>query len=508
MDKLKHTIEKIKTNKKVTVALDLTAMLLQSFVLMCMILYLAYTWEVLYQIIKDYYLGIAVLYFLISLALLQRVKIFNVVNIIFTAVFAYVAYKNVTPLIDMQDVYNAAVMKWTCSGVACVLLIDMIMYKKIARLKERNLVGSILYLVVALIAVVAGKAMHYSYLMIIPVMLLFLQRIDKNRFQRWLLCLSVGYYAAFLYTMIQSFISVPYTGERYYGIYINHGFFGIFIGGSFVCALWWFTILKRKNALKWQRLLTLIPMAFSLICIFINGARVSEFAVLVVSLVAICMFQEKIDKKSLLYRALVIVLFMGILTVVAVGLLYLLNGWDKESIEALIKNDILREKILYWQTRAKTMFNLESRYDIFEPGSIINAIDRFSSGRLSYWVTYLRATDFSPEASFYYESGEYAFSHPHNAYICWLYGLGIIPGVGLIIWIIYYLIQATIQFFKKNDMSVLSFLWVIYFMIAGINESVNWVVPVGFITLLLYYPLIAKYEEVQSSEEKEGQTHG
>lgn len=499
MQQLRDRWKKIQENKKFQLAVKVIIAALHIYLFTEMVLNLGYAWEVLFQVFKDHYLGMAVFYFLLSMALLQRVKIWNPVNIAFVVIFTFIARKNMLTLVEMPDLYNATVVKWMCGGMMCVLLIDMLMYKKIAKWKERNWVATAFYLVPACVNFFVADGLHYTYLLLFPFLCLFLLHIEKEKLMRWLFYLTVGYYAAFLYTMIKSFITVPYTGERYYGIYINHGFFGIFIGGAFVCALWWLIMLIRKKAPLWKKLLMLLPIGFAVVCAMMNSARVATLAIMVVAFVAICIWGGEPTAKKVAYRFVVVGILACILLVVAIGGMYVLSSYEKETLELIIDNDVLREKVIYWNNRAQTLFNAESKHGFFEAGSLLNAIDRFSSDRLSHWVAYLQETEMSAETNFAITVNGYEMPHPHNAYIYWLYGLGIIPGVIMIVWIISYLVQTVIQIFKKKDVYILSFLWVVYFMTAGINESVNWVVPVGFITLLLYYPLIMKYKEEEQS---------
>lgn len=502
MKKIMQRIDLIKRNEKTKSVVELIVMIIHVFLLAMMILNLGYTWEAPFQIFQEYYLGIAVFYFLVSIAFLQRVKVFNIINIIFAIIYTIIAHKNLMGLVEMPDLYNTVLVKWMCAGLMCVLTIDMLMYKKIAKIAERNIKGMFLYLIIALVAFFWSGGIHFSYLLLFPFLCLLLLRVEKVRLRQWIFLMTLGYYAAFTYTMIKSFIMVPYTGERYYGIYTNHGFFGMFIGGAFVCSLWWLIMLVRKKASLWKRILILIPIGFALICILMNESRGTELAVGVVGFIVICMWGGMQNKRQMFYRLAVISILVSILLVLLFGGLYILNSYDKETLQLVIQNDILREKLLYWHDRAHTLFNAESKYGIFESGSIINAIDRFSSGRLSHWITYFRAIEFSPDTKFYLEVNGYTLSQPHNVYIYWLYGLGIIPGAGLIIWIIFYLVQTIRQILKKNDLCVLSFLWVIYFMVTGINDSVNFAAPVGFLTILLYYPLIVKYKDAKKLKEE------
>ena len=42
------------------------------------------------------------------------------------------------------------------------------------------------------------------------------------------------------------------------------------------------------------------------------------------------------------------------------------NKYDEETMELLIENEVLRQKIMYWWQRADTLFNAESIYGVFE----------------------------------------------------------------------------------------------------------------------------------------------
>lgn len=503
MEQMKQKINTLKENKKVCMVVQCIILLIHTYLFTKMVLNLGYAWEVLFQVFKDYYIGIAVFHFLLSLAFLQRVKITNIVNIIFVIGFTVVAHFNMQKLVSMPDLYNATIVRWMCGGLMCVLLIDMIMYKKIAKIKERNLFGTICYLVVAILVYAMTNGVHYTYILLFPFLCLFLLRIDKNKLKKWFLCLSVGYYLAFLYTMIKSFITVPYTGERYYGIYMNHGFFGIFIGGAFVCVLWWLILLIKKKAPIWQKLILLIPMGFSLVCSMMNGARVAQLAIIMVAFVAICIWGGAPAPKQVAYRIATVAILACILLIVGFGALYMLNSYEKETLELTIDNDIVREQVLYWHGRARTLFKEESKHGIFAAGSIVNAIDRFSSGRFSHWAVYLQETDMNPETNFVITINDYKMPHPHSVYVYWLYGLGWIPGFALIAWIISYLVQVTRQIFKKKDICILPFLWLVYYLVAGINESIVWIVPAGFLTMLFYYPVIMKYDELKQEEKEE-----
>ena len=77
------------------------------------------------------------------------------------------------PLEEMPHIYNVAKVRWIGGGIVAILLTDMIMYKKIALPKERNLVSTVLWIVLAVGAFIISGGACYSYVLLFPVFLRF-----------------------------------------------------------------------------------------------------------------------------------------------------------------------------------------------------------------------------------------------------------------------------------------------------------------------------------------------
>lgn len=497
MQQMKQYIDKLKENKNVQNIVRFLWLALCTWVFTKMVLNLGYVSETRYQVPKDYFIGLSICYFLLAMALLQKVKLKNIFMYIFIAIYWIIAYSwlEANKMNWGEDLQNAYRMRWICGGIAGVLIIDMLRYKKIASLKMRNLIMTIVFVVVTVIVNIITKGTYYAYILLIPFMFFYLLRVDKKDWKPWIFSFSLGYYGAFLYTMIKSFMAVPYTGARYWGIYVNHGLFGIFIGGAFVCSLWWLIMAIQKKTPVWIKCIIIAAMLFSVICVMMNGARVAEFAVVAVGLVVLCIFGGKTDAKHILFRVAGVALAALICVIVFVIALAYLKNFDAESLGYYIKNDIIREKLLYWCDRAQTAFNSESIYGIFESGTVMNAIDRFSSSRLSCAVLYLRDLNLLGHESVYMVVGESSFSHPHNTFIYWLYGMGVLPGVLLIGWLGYYIGTSLKNSINKKEIYIFPFLWAVYFSVVSLNEDILLVYVTGFVLLLLQYPLLFKMEE-------------
>lgn len=504
MKKIKDSLLKIKENKVYNTTIQIIWIGICVFLFLKMVLNLGYVSESIYQTIKDYYFVISVSFFLLAVLMLQKVKPTNILLYIFIPIYGYIAYRwlKTNEMNWGEGLQNVYKMRWVCGGILGVSLLDMIRYKKIAPFKERNWFATIIYIVSALFAFFISKKGQYTPVLLMPFIPFYLIKFNSKDWSKWILSFTFGYYGAFVYTMIQSFCMVPYTGERYYGIYVNHGLFGIFIGGAFVCSLWWVLLTFQHKLNIWLKLCAIIAMLFTIVCIVMNGARVAELAIGLTAVAVFCLWGGKSEKKQVLYRTTVAILFLIICIVILVGGLSVLRKVDSENVELFVQNEIVREKLFYWIDRAETAFNEESKMGIIKGGSILNAIDRFSSARISYAIVYLRNLNWYGHEHYYLQIGDTPFTHPHNTFIYWLYGMGTLSGVLMIGWIIYYFVTSLYHVIKKREEFFFTFLWVVYYMVAGLNEDHLWVYMTGFILLIVQYPLFLKWEGQKPVEEK------
>ena len=107
-----------------------------------------------------------------------------------------------------------------------------------------------------------------------------------------------------------------------------------------------------------------------------------------------------------------------------VGILVLLHNIPKESLQQEMQGKFLEEFVLYWKGRADTTFNAKSKYDVIPPGTILNAIDRFTSARISYCLLYLQRLNWFGHEYTSLEVGKHFLMHPHNTFVFWLFVCG------------------------------------------------------------------------------------
>lgn len=497
---MREKINKLLANEKAMLVLKYAEIALLLFLGFNVVLNLCYVSESLYQTIRSFYLWVAVCYLMVSVLIIRRVRL-HWSQIPLLVVYGVLGFLILKPYWPARDLFKLYGMQYAAGGMGLVFLLDTILYHR-NFYKKMEWKATIMWLGIFVLLIVLMKGSFSSLMLLFPALPVYLTLLDNDKHKKFLITISGGYYLAFLYTMLKSFVLVPYTGERYYGIFINHGLFGIFIGGAFVCALCWLVecITKEK-----RNLLAMIASGaaflFTVVCLFINAARISQVAcILVFACAVIFVLSKKNPRKTLKY--IIIAGVIGILGIAAtVGILAILHKIPEESLQQTMQGNIFEEFVLYWKDRADTAFNAKSRYGVIPEGSLLNAIDRFTSARISYCLLYLQRLSWFGNPDVSIEVGESFFMHPHNTYVFWLYGFGIIGGTVLIAGFIAGVVRMMWQYFKENKAVFFTLMWLIYYAFVNMGEVVQWSYQVGFIAVLMLFPLFIR-KNADAQEEK------
>lgn len=487
-------LKKLMEDKKTIYALKCIEMVVLLYLSLKMVLNLCYVSESFFDTIRNRYLWIAIEYLLAMVLIIRRIKIhwsqFLLVGI--GVLTGYVISKPYWHAIDVMNLFKA---QYSAVVMGCVFLWDLLLFKR-KDLKKLDLKSWILWFCVFLAVLFIGKGRLNALVVFFPMAPFYITVLDKRVHQKVIIALSGGFYLAFLYTMIKSFLMVPYTGERYYGIFINHGLFGIFIGGAFVCALYWlleFLMREKKN--KFAIVFFSSAVLFTIVCLFINAARISQVAcVLLVACAGFLIVLKRKKQQSLKY--IFFICIAGFFSVMLlVGILVLLHNIPKESLQQEMQGKFLEEFVLYWKGRADTTFDAKSKLDVIPPGTIMNAIDRFTSGRLSFGIVFMQRLNWLGHESTSIELGNVFYMHPHNTFIFWLFGFGIVGGGLLSVGFCIGLAKILYLYLKENENVFFSALWLIYFALVSMGEVVQWTYSVGFFFLILLYPIFCKKDK-------------
>ena len=133
---------------------------------------------------------------------------------------------------------------------------------------------------------------------------------------------------------------------------------------------------------------------------------------------------------------------------------------------------------------------------IFDPDSIVNYVDLFTSGRLSIIKVFSEYFNFTGNPSTGYYVGEYFAHNTHNTYSQLIFDYGYVGGGLFIIWLLYSMVASVVGYIKEKQHSMV-FVCIWMAMLLGIllGESASLYYPIMVMTVLVMYPLIVKVEK-------------
>mgnify|MGYP003297248814 CR=1 FL=1 len=135
---------------------------------------------------------------------------------------------------------------------------------------------------------------------------------------------------------------------------------------------------------------------------------------------------------------------------------------------------------------------LKSR--LFEHGTVLAMIDRFSSGRLGIWVNYMANFNWLGHVSTYLEEVKPHRLHAHNTYVSNIYNYGLIGGGAYLLWNIGLLAESVRKSLTGKKIYILPALWIALTLTGMLTETLFFVYPLPFIMLFLQYPLLVRID--------------
>lgn len=451
-----------------------------------------------FQILREYYYYRGCVFFLVLIILLRKVKIWNPLYL--ACIFGYAGY-SVKYLIDHRSDYGEQLAqlnnaKYLAQGLFLLVILDVILSKQLSKLNMNNK----LFVIVAFLAIIMVNALNYYYaqFILMPSLALFVTPMTKKQWQYFVDCLSIGFYLAFAWIMAKSLIDVPFTGERYYGTFLNLYTAAAFAGCAFICAVYMFIRSKDFKYCSYIRIACLTAMIFPVISVSMIGARSAQFAILVTLFFCFSIFGDisKI-KKRICVAAVIFTVFLAVGTVILIVLSY-----NRELIEHLPKNFIIY-KLEYWMNRGRTLMTSSSRTGLFSAGTLVNAIDSFSSGRLSIYYEAIRTNTWFGSSNLTVVTDYVAVVYPHNGYLLWTRAFGWIGGIPAIAWFFIGLVNSIKQTVKRNKAFYLTVIWTVYLATTFFTDCILWDYPPCFVLILLQYPLLIQFKSDECEKETE-----
>jgi len=352
-------------------------------------------------------------------------------------------------------------------GILVLMATDAATKKRFCRFKELDLVkiGSAVVTCVAIHIVPNGildKAIPVAF--VICTFIIF----EKDRTESFLVCYSWANIIGATTIALWSLITHPYAGERrYYGAFTYLHGFGMYIGSGIVCCIFLIMYVRIKHWNKKRLLVSVIPFLLALLYAFVLiNSRGALLGVVAAIIVFVVLLSKVTGKKRLIGRiSLVVVIAVFLLggVVVYLGIFYDRYKTWLEKVPLLS----------YMATTVQRTIKAKSRTGIFPDGTILTAIDRFTSSRLSIWKVTVENLKWFKGNSMWITVSDWT-TGTHNTYLGFLNGFGIVVG-GLFIVLLFYVFIKAIKIVKadtSNGVALFTVFWYAFSLLIFINEMV------------------------------------
>ncbi|MGN0401975.1 MAG: hypothetical protein ACI4HQ_06905 [Acetatifactor sp.] len=415
--------------------------------------------------------------------------------VLMTGAFVFFHVKHIDAQTYGLDFHRVIRYFFIFAALFLTLLVDSVRRVKLRNLRTHYKWLFWFFLYALIVSTIADY--RFAIPMLCPVLTLYLSPLTRERWLELTVCASVSYYLVFAYKCMDSLVNYRNNLEvgRLIGSFLTVDNAGMICSGAFVCLLYWvfLTYTKKKNWILFAiEVLLLIPTVGFMLWI---DSRAGQFAVVALFLCFFVFGTNKTTGKGILFR-------VGILVGLAVLVIFALFAYSAYLNRQLDRQIITIADLSYWQIHVYVLTSEVHRIGYFPVGSILNAIDYFSSCRLRIFVASLTQIGFwgKPFEDIIY-STDFVVTTPHNFYIYWLIRYGILGGLPLLLWFFTILMKSLIVLKRKEVDYYFSACWVILCSFLFIPTTIIWRSSTILMLLFLQYPFLVGFVEKEPEQE-------
>ena len=428
----------------------------------------------------------------------QRVRLWNWQSLVASIMYLPIGYmsREFAPSLFERDKVVAWIV-WLLILVA----VDMAVYKKYTPLEQFNKYALSIYALTATFMMFYRNGKNYPIVFVIG-FIFYLIPLGKKGWEKVQEQFCYAWLVSFAIMLVRSVVkNYKIAGNgRWYGDFLNIGDFGLFLGCVITVILYkLYQIRREKGRKNIEYLLWLVVLP---VCIWaiLRVCTITLFiGILFVLLMGFVVVRKEVKYKEVFYRG--VMTLIGVILFVVVGFLVLkgLGDIDIRYWRGLLKEGSpVIKPIANVVCRAYYMFGgMESVANsyIFEPGSLMNSIDIFTSGRLSIIKVFSENFNWTGNPSDGFWVGEYFAYNTHNTYSQLIYDYGYLGG-GLFIFLLEFVLVLAVGRFvsEKDAKTVFACVWMAMLLGLLMGESANLYFPVMTSTLIVFYPILVKLE--------------
>lgn len=452
-----------------------------------------------YDVPRYMYLFRALSFIMVLLIILRRIKIYDVSTIILliialSALFAY-RLRNSS---GWGETYSSSqTWKYVFFILFFVVIADMIKSQNYVRSREMCICAIVFALTsVCIIAIAEIESVLEIFACGIAI---YFTSISQEEWEEQIKYMSIAGYLSSVLLFAISFIQNPngFIEGRYVGNFTFPVAAGITASFGLLCAIYYLiTQVVLKKITWWHLIIVILAMLFPIAMLIIVMNRASLIGLILLAILSWVFFVGKPSRKKIIVRSVVTV--VGLVAISFIGLCIMKVIADGKVDNMLNNNsdNVLLKPFEYVVGVSKYAFHAGTEFSMFEEGSMLNAVDNFSSSRITLWVLGLKTAKLLPleDVGVIYPSGGY-MPHVHNQFICMVRRYGYLGGIPLIVSHFYFLVISIKNNRKNKPRFLMTYLWMAYSTGLLLFEYKFWGMMPYCLMLILLYPVINKGEE-------------
>lgn len=468
--------------------------------LTCMLIFLCNMCNEMYETLKNIWAARAFLMFTLFMCILQKVKLLNWQTLVASLLYWPIAWQYRVRYLIAPDYFNRdRVVVWIV-WLALLIVVDMFVYKKVNPLSKINPTFLFVYALMS-VTMVFYRNNRTQPIIFALFFLFYLIPLNQQKWERVVNQVCCSWLIAFFIMLYRSLKNNPEVSPsvgRWYGDFLNIGDFGLFVACTVTILLFKLYQIRqsagRKNLPYVFCILCLLPVVWT---VFRVSTITMFIGILFLFLMGYVLLSGKSTPRHALLRCLSVGMAICVIGVVGFLSLYLLSKTDKAYWKQIMfEGNTFLKPLANLIHRAHYMFDETRTFansDVFAPGSLINYIDLFTSGRLAIIVTFAKNITFAGGPAPGLQVGDYYAYSAHNTYIQILYQYGLFGGGCFIFWLLYSTIASAKLYLKQHKTTqILLCIWMAITLGVFLGEAVTLYVPIVISTLLLTYPLMIK----------------
>ncbi len=468
--------------------------------------------NIFFQTRKDCQMLIVMIFFMVMLFTLQKVKLWNIQSLIVTLLFLPFAILKIKSQAAMPDIFRNGILEHIIKWFAAMIVVDMVATGRVRKFKDMNLWIVGLYCIMTIL--MAGlNPTGIAFRLYLYVLLLFFIPVDGKEWGLLTGGLMNAGVLSFGLVVIASLklnpqiiveavedteeIIDPSAGGRWYGYFLNIGTFGQFLGMQTGIAL--LSIIRAKERYGRFGLVYCLSVMYLAAVFFIailNGTSNYMVGLIFLLVILIVFGFRKTEHPKLLIRGGIMLCVLLLAGFIFLNIMRALasSGFDKKSLEAVLQKTPLR----LFPSGMNTLINKMNRFhnnpwagDAFFGNPVLAFLNAWGSSRPVIWKAFGEYFSFGANTGTVLY-GTFDPQNAHSGYVQAIYNFGYLAGGLNILFFISAWIASIVGYVRKKSEAFFAPMVLLTVMLGmWIGEMSNVTFALTVIPLIICIPAIS-----------------